>query len=153
MVNHQRIKKMEVRHKFVEQLKEEVKAKLRIIVSDEAENRKLIRTLIVQGLLRMMEKNVSIEAPNQHKSIVSSVLKDCQDDFAKIMKSETDKDMGVILKISDYSLEERQKDIIGGVFLRSNDGLIVCDNSLDARVDLIFEHLLPTIRGMLFPSK
>jgi vacuolar-type H+-ATPase subunit E/Vma4 len=42
--------------------------------------------------------------------------------------------------------------VIGGVFLRSNDGGIVCNNSLDARVSLIFEHLLPVIRNMLFPK-
>ena len=61
--------------------------------------------------------------------------------------------MCVTTKISDYALEDKNKNIIGGIFLRSNDGLIVCDNSLDARVDLIFEQLLPEIRCMLFPPK
>ena len=42
------------------------------------------------------------------------------------------------LSLSDYSLEDKQKNIIGGIFLRSQDGLIVCDNSIDARVELIF---------------
>ena len=54
------------------------------------------------------------------------------------------------LALSEYSLEDKQKNIIGGIFLRSLDGLIVCDNSIDARVELIFEHLLPAIRSMLF---
>ena len=31
-------------------------------------------------------------------------------------------------------------------------GVIVCDNSLDSRVRLIFEQLLPVIRGTLFPK-
>jgi vacuolar-type H+-ATPase subunit E/Vma4 len=43
--------------------------------------------------------------------------------------------------------------IIGGLFLRSNDGVIVCDNSLDSRVSLCFEQLLPLIREFLFPIK
>lgn len=42
------------------------------------------------------------------------------------------------LVLSEYSLEDKNKGIIGGVFLRSSDGLIVCDNSLDSRVKLIF---------------
>ena len=42
------------------------------------------------------------------------------------------------LSMSEYSLEEENKRIIGGVFLRSSDGVIVCDNSLDSRVSLIF---------------
>jgi len=42
------------------------------------------------------------------------------------------------LTISEYNLEESNKKILGGVFLRSSDGVIVCDNSLDSRVRLIF---------------
>jgi vacuolar-type H+-ATPase subunit E/Vma4 len=42
------------------------------------------------------------------------------------------------LALSEFSLEGSQKNVIGGVFLRSNDGSIVCNNSLDARVSLIF---------------
>lgn len=57
------------------------------------------------------------------------------------------------LTLSDYGLEGASSKIIGGVFLRSNDGFIVCDNSLDSRVRLIFEQLLPTIRESLFPKE
>ena len=101
----------------------------------------------------MMEKTVAIEAPQAHREIIISTLKDCEKDFAKIMHTETNKEMNVCVNVSEYSLEDQHKNIIGGVFLRSNDGLIVCDNSLDARVELIFEQLLPEIRKMLFPPK
>ena len=60
--------------------------------------------------------------------------------------------MDSTLCLSEYALEESNKKIIGGVFLRSNDGSIVTNNSLDARVSLIFEHLLPVIRNSLFPK-
>ena len=43
--------------------------------------------------------------------------------------------------------------MLGGVFLRTNDGYIICDNSLDSRVRLLFEQLLPVIRHHLFPAK
>lgn len=69
------------------------------------------------------------------------------------MLQETDRDMESKLTISEYSLEEKNKEIIGGVFLRSSEGVIVCDNSLDSRVRLIFEQLLPNIRMLLFPKK
>ena len=69
------------------------------------------------------------------------------------MESETGKSMETNLSLSEYGLEESNQKIIGGVFLRSNDGVIVCDNSIDSRVRLIFEQLLPTIRGSLFPKK
>ena len=56
------------------------------------------------------------------------------------------------LSVSEYSLEDINKKILGGVYLRSHDGVIVCDNSLDSRVRLIFEQLLPLIRATLFPK-
>lgn len=37
--------------------------------------------------------------------------------------------------------------------MSSTDGKIVCDNTIDARIDLVFELLLPKIRNILFPEK
>ena len=58
-----------------------------------------------------------------------------------------------MLQASSYTLQEQNTKIIGGVFLRSCEGVIVCDNSIDSRVRLIFEQLLPIIRNQLFPVK
>ncbi len=41
----------------------------------------------------------------------------------------------------------------GGVILTSLDRRIVCSNTLQSRLDLCFEELLPQIRGILFPPK
>lgn len=109
--------------------------------------------LITQGLLRMMEKHVSVECRAQDRERMPQLFKDCEQSFSSIFSRETGKDLSACLTLSEYSLEDKYKHIIGGVFMRSNDGLIVCDNSIDARVNLIFEQLLPEIRGMLFPRK
>lgn len=66
--------------------------------------------------------------------MIKSLFGTCQSQFNEILKRETGKDSQVVLSLSEYSLESKHKSIIGGVFLRSQDGLIVCDNSLDARV-------------------
>ncbi len=39
---------------------------------------------------------------------------------------------------------------MGGVLLSAREGKIVCRNTLDSRLDLCFEALIPAIRGMLF---
>ena len=69
------------------------------------------------------------------------------------MERETNIKMESKLYLSKYCLEDKNKFIIGGLYLRSNDGVIVCDNSLDSRVSLCFEQLLPVIRQCLFPPK
>ena len=38
----------------------------------------------------------------------------------------------------------------GGVILKACEGRIVCDNTLDARVKLVYHERLPVIRSMLF---
>ena len=38
----------------------------------------------------------------------------------------------------------------GGVVLASNNGRIVCDNTLDRRLELAYEGLLPQVRGQMF---
>lgn len=95
---------------------------------------------------------MSIEVRSEQKSVAQSVFGKCERTFSEIMLKETGKDMESKLSLSPFSLEQSHKGIIGGVFLRSNDGSIVTDNSLDARVKLIFEHLLPVIRSLLFPK-
>jgi len=38
----------------------------------------------------------------------------------------------------------------GGVIMTNEDGLIVCKNTLDARLELAYQHLLPNIRSSLY---
>ena len=38
----------------------------------------------------------------------------------------------------------------GGVILTNEDGLIVCKNTIDARIELAYQHMLPVIRSSLF---
>lgn len=47
--------------------------------------------------------------------------------------------------------EENEK-CFGGVILTTEDGLIVCKNTLDSRVELAFQQMLPIIRKNLFSS-
>lgn len=116
-------------------------------MSDESRAKPITQKLIVQGMLRMMERNVAVESLSTQRNMIQTLFPTCQNQFADIMRKETGKDTQAVLNLSEYNLEAKYKTIIGGIFLRSQDGLIVCDNSLDARVELIFEHLLPVIRA------
>lgn len=62
----------------------------------------------------------------------------CEQAFSKIILAETGREMESKLTVSEYKLEEQNLAIIGGVFLRTSDGVIVCDNTLDSRVRLLF---------------
>ena len=104
-------------------------------------------------MLRMMERNLTVELRHETAQTAQGVFGNCEQQFSAILLKETGKEMESRLSLSEFSLEESNKNIIGGVFLRSSDGVIVCDNSLDSRVGLLFEQLLPTIRRVLFPPR
>lgn len=101
----------------------------------------------------MMERNVNVEVKSEHSEVAKSAFSSCSKRFNDILQRETGKSMDSNLTLSTFELEDNYKKIIGGVFLRSSDGVIVCDNSLDSRVRLIFEQLLPQIRATLFPKR
>ena len=68
------------------------------------------------------------------------------------------------LKLDDrYSLTEKKLEegervhkseenniCFGGVIMTNEDGLIVCKNTLDARLALAYQQLLPSIRSSLY---
>jgi V-type H+-transporting ATPase subunit E len=45
---------------------------------------------------------------------------------------------------------EESETCFGGVIMTNEDGLIVCKNTLDARLELVYQMLLPNIRKSLY---
>jgi vacuolar-type H+-ATPase subunit E/Vma4 len=61
MVNKNRLAKMKQRHKFIEQLRDELKQKIKNVMADESNAKAITQALVVQGMLRMMEKRLLIQ--------------------------------------------------------------------------------------------
>lgn len=55
-------------------------------MANETQAKNITKSLIVQGMLRMMERNVLIESSEHHKGLIRQILGDCQNQFADIMK-------------------------------------------------------------------
>jgi V-type H+-transporting ATPase subunit E len=51
---------MTARYEFVEKLKAEVSDRLRKVISNEALHKDLLQKLMVQGMLKLMERNITI---------------------------------------------------------------------------------------------
>ncbi len=41
---------------------------------------------------------------------------------------------------------------MGGIVLHTRKGRIVCSNTIDERLQLVYQEAIPEIRAMLFPS-
>jgi V-type H+-transporting ATPase subunit E len=59
------------------------------------------------------------------------------------------------IRVEDYTIEKSEEDLkcFGGIILTNESGLIICKNTLDTRIDLAFNVILPKIRSNLFPQE
>jgi hypothetical protein len=76
---------MTVRYEYVEKLKVEVSDRLRKVIANEGLHRELLQRLIVQGMLRLMERNVTIELRSNHLPLAEKLFPACQQDFSRII--------------------------------------------------------------------
>ena len=75
------------------------------------------------------------------------------------MKKECNEDVKLTIKVNDDAGKMLPPPpsgagafSAGGVRLTACNGRLVCDNTLDTRLKLIYEEQMPLVRGMLFPA-
>lgn len=138
------------RNNLLEDLKRDLDTKLRAVIKDTNKYRELLKNLILQGLIRLLEKRVTIKCRKEDVELVNSVLADVSAEYVKFMKDNVNKDVEVELEITDKLYLSAED--IGGVVLYCNGFKIVYDNSLRSRLSLCFDDSVPDFRNQLFPS-
>ncbi|KAL4592793.1 hypothetical protein LXL04_005798 [Taraxacum kok-saghyz] len=91
----------------------------------------LLKGLIVQGLLRLKEPSVLLRCRKEDLHKVESVIHSAKEEYAS------------------KSHVHKPEIIVDRVVLASRDGKIVYENTLDARLDVVFRGKLPEIRKLL----
>ncbi|KAF5815991.1 putative V-type ATPase subunit E [Helianthus annuus] len=112
----------------------------------------LLKSLIVQGLLRLKEPSVLLRCRKEDEHIVKSVLDAAKAEYAEktsVHEPEIIVD-SIYLPAASSPDDPHALSCSGGVVLASRDGKIVFENTLDARLDVIFRGKLPEIRRLLF---
>ena len=87
--------------------------------------------------------------------MVRGLLSECESEYSETMRNETGRDEFAtkLTILEDEHLTTEEGGECGGVILYNNTKRIVCINTLQSRLDLCFEELLPQIRALLFPVK
>jgi hypothetical protein len=65
---------MTIRYEYVEKLKAEVSERLKSAITNEGLHRTLLYQLIVQGMLRLMERNVTVELRVSHLPLAKTLF-------------------------------------------------------------------------------
>lgn len=150
-LNASRLKVLQAQDDLVRGMRESAEKQL-ASVSNAHNYRKLLKDLIIQGLLRLKEPSVLLRCRESDLELVYEVLEDAKNEYLDKVKVEF-----VEIHVDDRKFLPPAHDskraghfCAGGVVLASKDGRIVCENTLDARLGVVFKQKLPEIRRRLF---
>ncbi|XP_044736946.1 V-type proton ATPase subunit E-like [Chrysoperla carnea] len=103
---------------------------------------KMLKSLILEGILMILESQVILTIRAKDKTFVNSILDEC----VKTYVEETGKPLELRLDKRFY-LNENEN---GGVKLRDRRSRLIIDNTLNTRFNLIITKMQPHIRATLF---
>ena len=146
-----RVKKMKIRDELLKSLIAEAGAKCAVVTRGN-NYPQLLQKLIVQGLIKIEENEVTIYCRGEDVKMVSSVVNAAVKEYVDIMKRESTVTLKPVVTLNTDRSKDLPESSFGGVLLTALNGKIVCDNTLNSRLHLVYEELLPSIRAILFPE-
>ncbi|KAJ8764824.1 hypothetical protein K2173_010289 [Erythroxylum novogranatense] len=152
-LNASRIKVLQAQDDVVNSMNDAAGKDLLNLSRDHHMYKRLLKDLIVQSLLRLKEPAVLLRCRKEDHHLVESVLNSAKEEYAEklnVHAPEIIVDHNVYLPPAPSHHNAHGPYCSGGVVLASRDGKIVCENTLDARLDVLFRKKLPEIRKWLF---
>ena len=151
-----RMKKMLARDELVQKVKTQALQRVASkATADPQAYAALLLKLVVQGLLKLNESVVEVQCREADAKYVQAVLDRAARQYEQMIMEACKEAVKVTLTLSNKWLPPAPKapgaeGCSGGVKLTALNGRIVCDNTLDSRLEIAFADLTPTIRKMLF---
>ncbi|KAJ1454276.1 ATPase, V1/A1 complex, subunit E [Pelagophyceae sp. CCMP2097] len=147
-----RIAKMKVRDSLLQKLVATAKVHTASIRTTAAYPL-LIKNLIIQGLIKIEEKDVTIFCRQSDVQVCQQQIAAASAEYKAIVYKATGQKVESVVTVNVIAAKMiPDEECCGGIRLAACHGRIICDNSLDARVNLVYDEVLPTIRGKLWPD-
>jgi len=138
--NKSRLRLLQAREQFSQDLFETARSAIVTLSQDEAKYAQLIESTIVQGLLQMLEPEVTVIARKKDVLLVERAAEGAKFQYKEMSGREVN--VNVEGTLAD--------DSAGGIRLVSGSRRITIDNALDERLRLLEDRMLPEIRRDLF---
>jgi len=142
MLNAARLKVLKSREDHVSTVLEESKRRLAEIIKDPARYKRLLHSLITQGLLQLLELNVLIRCRQADIALVEEVIPTAKSQYTE----KTGKEVNIKLDQESFL----SATMCGGVDLLAQRGKIKVSNTLESRLVMIAMQMVPEIRTSLF---
>jgi len=144
MLNQARLKVLKHRDDHVASVLEEAKVQLGSVTKDKKKYMEILQQLLTQGMCQLLENAVLVRCRQADQSLVESIIPASTSEY----KAKVNKDCQVKLDTENWISADRT----GGLEILAQKGRIKVDNTLEARLEMISQQLLPSIRGKLFGS-
>ncbi|CUV07582.1 unnamed protein product [Cryptosporidium hominis] len=159
-INKARLKKMAARAQVLTEVVQQTRKKMCEISTNPTVYEPLLVDLLTQAMLKLLEPTVIVKCRKSDVSVVESAIPKAIKKYKEILQKECGVSMNVEAKVdkenflfpAPTSVEQNSKYCSGGVMVTNLDGKIVCNNTLDARLDLVIQNDAPIIRSTLFPK-
>ncbi|KAG9511159.1 V-type proton ATPase subunit B, partial [Fragariocoptes setiger] len=140
MLNQARLKVLKSRGELIRNILDGARERLLEVTKDSARYQELLKKLIEQALFRMMEKEVTLRCRKQDLELVQTVL----DEAIETYKKTTGDSVNVKLDQTNFLHPEA----CGGVELLSVGNKILVSNTLENRLEMVNQKLLPEISAL-----
>jgi len=138
--NAARLKVLQKREDLLNEVFEEARSKISGVSDDSTRYQDLLRDLTLQAFYSLMEKNLTISCRSQDQSLVSEAATTAAAEFEKSTGFQ------VSYKVTE-GLSDKSS---GGIIVTGFNGRMKVDNSIEERLRLLEEKMLPEIRDNLF---
>ncbi|XP_036279355.1 LOW QUALITY PROTEIN: V-type proton ATPase subunit E 1-like [Pipistrellus kuhlii] len=142
MMNQARLKVLRARDDLITDLLNEAKQRLGKVEKDTTRYQVLLDGLVLQGLYQLLEPRMIVCCQKQDFPLVKAAVQKA----IPMYKIATNKDVDDQIDQEVYLPEE----IAGGVEIYNGDRKINISNTLESRLDLIAQQMMPEVRGALF---
>lgn len=142
LLNQARLRVLKAREDHVRSLMDEAAKRLNVLTRDVGQYRQILQGLVAQGLYQLLEEEVTVRCRKQDVALVNDIIPMCQQNYTAATK----KNVNITLDSENFLSSE----LAGGVEITTQNGKIKVTNTLESRLALIGEQMLPEMRAGLF---
>ncbi|CAN6628224.1 V-type proton ATPase subunit E [Trichomonascus vanleenenianus] len=142
--NKTRLSLLRAKQEELDTILAEARANLKHVAKKKTKYARLLKGLVLEGLLTLMELEVTLQIRKGDIAMVLKILPEVIGDYAAAL-GRAPEDITIAIDRHVFVANSA-----GGVVVTGHGGRIVIDNTLERRLDLVAESALPAIRQRIF---
>ncbi|KAL3884250.1 hypothetical protein ACJMK2_030467 [Sinanodonta woodiana] len=141
--NQSRLRILRAREDYLKEVLEEARETIAQVTTDKTKYRTFLEGLIAQGLCQLLETAVSIRCCKLDVDIVQEAIPGAIANYQKLSKG---REINVTVDTENFL----GPDVSGGVELVAQGSKFFVQNTLESRLSLISQQMVPELRAILF---